>query len=827
MVQRVPPLLLFAALQFVPFGNLFAHAEHDVVRYVAPDGKDQGRCERLARICRTIGYAASQAGKGDVVLVAEGSYELTTADEIFAVTSNLVPVLGGYSTEDYFRTQSPQSNPTILLGAPTAYREDLVARGFRLIADRKGARPEIEARSKQLASMLVTMQSVGRPTACVDGSAGGFACSNIDLHAHIPLSGFKTSPTKASDVWGFLDLNTGREYALVGLITGVAVVDVSDPDNPREVDTLSLTPNAFWRDIKVYQYFDEQGMRWRAWAYVTADNATNAGLAIIDLSDLPNSVSLAPTSRVVQMAHNVHISNVDNSLGIALNGMKPMLQLAGSNLGSGEFRTYSLADPANPLLEAVSPGGYMHDAASIVLADSRKDTQCVNADTHCEVLVDFNETTFDIYDATRPDLPMQLSSSDYDNVAYVHSGWVTEDQQYVFVHDELDEQGFGLNTTLRVFDVANLEQPQRVGTWTGPTRAIDHNGFVRGNRYYMSNYTRGLTVLDITDPTTPVEAGRFDTFPVSDLANFNGAWGVYPFLPSGTLLISDINSGLYVLKDNTRSAVQGQFAFTEEAYNGDEGDTLEITVTRSGGTTGAVSVDYETLMGSAVETDFTGVTGRLSWDAGDSSDKTILVELSSDVEMEDIERLFVRLLNPVNGAVLNTPNLASAFVTDVPTSGVEIATLDATISVAEGRAEVMIPVQRKGSAKGVATVAYRTEPIDAVPGEDYVESSGQLTWADGDAASKIINVALINNGEVGAAKQFRVVLSEPEGSIFSGSAITVVTILDDDSAPPQDGGGSGEGAGGGGGGGAAGIPGLLILGMVWLGAWRRYAMRLV
>jgi choice-of-anchor B domain-containing protein len=86
----------------------------------------------------------------------------------------------------------------------------------------------------------------------------------------------------------------------------------------------------------------------------------------------------------------------------------------------------------------------------------------------------------------------------------------------VFIHDELDERDHGLNTTVRVMNVDNLKQPVIVKEWTGPTGAIDHNGYTRGNRYYISNYQRGTTILDITNPANPVEAGFFDSFPSSD-----------------------------------------------------------------------------------------------------------------------------------------------------------------------------------------------------------------------------------------------------------------------------------------------------------------------
>jgi choice-of-anchor B domain-containing protein len=144
----------------------------------------------------------------------------------------------------------------------------------------------------------------------------------------------------------------------------------------------------------------------------------------------------------------------------------------------------------------------MHDAASMTVTDARKDTQCANASAseYCDVLFDFNESTLDIWDITDPGSPVRLSQTPYGNAGYSHSGWSSEDQQYVYLQDELDERDRGLSTTLRIFSISDLRSPTLAGIWTGPTRAIDHNGFVRGNRYYMSNYARGLTILDISNP---------------------------------------------------------------------------------------------------------------------------------------------------------------------------------------------------------------------------------------------------------------------------------------------------------------------------------------
>ena len=100
--------------------------------------------------------------------------------------------------------------------------------------------------------------------------------------------------------------------------------------------------------------------------------------------------------------------------------------------------------------------------------------------------------------------------------------------------------------------MSDLRTPSIATSYSGPTTTTDHNGYAIGNRYYLAHYKRGLVIFDITNPGNLVEVGSFDTYQVStaNSAGTDGAWGVYPFLPSGTLLVSDIESGLFLLKRN-------------------------------------------------------------------------------------------------------------------------------------------------------------------------------------------------------------------------------------------------------------------------------------
>ena len=192
----------------------------------------------------------------------------------------------------------------------------------------------------------------------------------------------------------------------------------------------------------------------------------------------------------------------------------------------------------------------------MIITDSRTSACAPGHQASCEIMFDFSESSVEIWDITDSAAPFHISSRPYSGSGYTHSGWYSDDKMYVFIQDELDEQNFGHNTRVRTMDIHDLDNPTISATWDGPTRAIDHNGYTIGNKYYMSNYLRGLTILDITNPNNIQEAAFFDTYPGSNSASFDGAWGVYPYLPSGTLMISDISRGLILVREPTSTPDQ-------------------------------------------------------------------------------------------------------------------------------------------------------------------------------------------------------------------------------------------------------------------------------
>ena len=560
-------------------------------------------------------YALAQAEPGNTLKVGAGIFDLRGVDpETFL--HGPVHASGGYGDADHYYESRPLEVQSIVTGVDARYRNALAVRGFYWAESVAAA----QRNEFSLAGGTALQQTQAAAIACVQGSAGQFPCRNLDFQSQIPLAQFSSRPVSAANVWGFVDLNDNREYAVVGLRNGTAIVEVTDPANPREVVTIPGNPSP-WREVKVYQVFDAGANRWRAFAYV-ATEAANSGIQVIDMSGLPLTAGLASTNLDTSSQHTLYVSNIDYATNAALPGLTPMLYVAGSNMNGGSWRAYSLANPTFPqLLSSAPTTRYMHDSTSFVVTDART-AQCAPGHNPCEVLVDFNVEAVELWDVTNKTQPVLLGSGTNPNNRYIHSGWPTANATHLMFHDELEEIQLGLPTRLYTLDLANLRAPTVQVSHTGPTTTTDHNGYVRGTSYYVSHYRRGLVVYDAANPNALVEIAHFDNYlsPSANSAGTDGAWGVYPFLPSGTLLVSDIENGLFVLRDQTRSldSNAGRLGFGEISASGRrERRHDQRSRAANAGRSGSVSVQYATSAGSATEgADYTAASGTLSWAAG-------------------------------------------------------------------------------------------------------------------------------------------------------------------------------------------------------------------
>ncbi|MGQ8367019.1 choice-of-anchor B family protein [Glaciecola sp. 1036] len=772
--------LLMFAISFASFG----HAEKEKARFVAEDGKDQGRCNNRFRPCATIEYAVQQANKGDKILVSAGTYTIDSEQALLYLLSELQPVLGGFNKLDNFQIQQPDKSITTLVGVPQEYAQTLFEKGFTTIVDSKSLISKYPQKNMAIVKQALKPQAAAE---CIDGTASGYNCENVSLLSHVPLSELPTNSNSANDIWGHVDLNDMREYALIGLQNGVAVVDVTNPQAPVVIGSVA-GQNTTWRDIKVHQYYSSDLGRWMAYAYVSADNVTE-GLTILDLNSLPETISLVKRVTNDLQAHNIYISNQDYTTNTALSSQQaPLLHVAGSENRGGSWRSYSLENPRTPVSQYVLSNGsrndYSHDLSSVNITDARKETHCqASQSDSCNLILDFNENELRLWDHSNPSQATELGRETYPDAAYVHSGWWSEDKNYVILHDELDERNFGLNTKVHIFDITQLNSPELVSTWTGPTRAIDHNGFTRGNKYYMSNYERGMTILDLSDPLAPEQIGFFDTFSSANNTSFNGAWGVYPYLPSGIILVSDIQGGLYVLQDDTLTTSAPSVRFTQKNYETIEGETLSVSVEKQGND--AMSVAYHVFYGSASEQDYQIEQGELQWITDDLEPKSIEIAITDDGIQETDEMFFIRLNNPQGGSIDIAASTAFVSIISDDTFPGQVVFESAEITVKETDGEVEIPVQRVGGDQGALLADYIIDFETSVQ-DDIAAVRGTLEWTDGDSQAKSVYIDIQNDTESESNESFLLTLvtSEPD-TLGDQNQIRIVIRDDESNQPPQ------------------------------------------
>ena len=169
-----------------------------------------------------------------------------------------------------------------------------------------------------------------------------------------------------------------------------------------------------------------------------------------------------------------------------------------------------------------------------------------------------------IVNVTNKNNPQLISTINYGSVDYTHQSWLTEDRSFLLIGDELDENAFGFNTRTIVANVADLDNPFYFFQYFGNIASIDHNGYVKGDRYYLANYSGGMRVIDISNIANQqmTEIGYFDTFPANDNVNFNGTWNVYPYFASGNIVISGEGGFTLVKSENFGLEDQDIQAFT-------------------------------------------------------------------------------------------------------------------------------------------------------------------------------------------------------------------------------------------------------------------------
>ena len=382
---------------------------------------------------------------------------------------------------------------------------------------------------------------VGEERRCTYGHVGPFDCNDVELLAFVPNSilraGANARGVRTNDNWGWTDPETGREYALVGRNDGTSFVDITDPVNPVLIGDLpkpdDTPPSQLWRDIKTYKDH----------AFIVADGAGAHGMQVFDLTRL-RSVADPPEL----FEPDVHYTLINSSHNIIINEETGFAYTVGNRDGGetcgGGLHMINIQDPRNPEF-----------AGCFVEERSTHDSQCViyrgpdAAYQGRELCLNLNGSFFAISDVTDKDNPVAVARSTSPNAAYIHQGWLTEDHRYFFVDDESDVIRGNVSTTRTlIWDLSDVEDPVLTKQFMGSMTASAHNLYVKDGHVYQANYRYGLHILDISDPENPREVGSFDTSPYQTGPGFSGAWSNYPFFESGTVIVTSVQEGLFILK---------------------------------------------------------------------------------------------------------------------------------------------------------------------------------------------------------------------------------------------------------------------------------------
>lgn len=348
----------------------------------------------------------------------------------------------------------------------------------------------------------------------------------------VELGHMSVTGTRTNDIWGYADAD-GNEYALIGTESDFRVVDVTNPSTPVE---LFQIPGAIstWRDIKVWDHY----------AYIMHDGHFGPSnyLLIVDLDSLPNAhyrfdtLTIPGVSGTLYESHNLWIDDAGT-----------LYTFGGPGSGRrGVVMVDLVSDPWDPTVVGYNDQFYLHDGYV------RNDTL-------------YGAAMFDdgivVYDVSNPANITILGSFDTPS-KFAHNCWTSEDGKTLFTTDEVSG---AYVAAYDVTDLSNVSLRDKHRTSFADT-IIPHNVHVMGNFAYTSYYSYGLHIMDIENPSWLVEVANFDTNPTQS-ASYEGNWGAYPFLPSGNILLTDRDSGLFIVEFDEVEAAR-VYVQLEDAISG-------------------------------------------------------------------------------------------------------------------------------------------------------------------------------------------------------------------------------------------------------------------
>ena len=369
----------------------------------------------------------------------------------------------------------------------------------------------------------------------------------------------KVERNGVSGTWGYTAAD-GSRYALMGTAKGVLVLDLRDTKNVRVVDeidgpTNTKSPGIYWREMRVYGTH----------AYIVSEHDNvRGGIMILDLAALPNSVRFVKSVIPRDGTLAAHSLDIDTARGLLY------LQRSNTSPASTPSPLFSPAALPAPLFDnpgGTSGGGWRNatgdsehehaapGAGAIEIWDLKTDPQNPryittfhqNLSVHDMTAVgdkvyvaDGEASSFSIWDVKDPATPKQVVRWSVAPGNFAHNIWPSGDGTFVVTTEEvpigLPARVWRLNGSAAPTELSRF----RIGTGT------PHNVVMEGSMAYLSHYSEGAAVVDLTNPAAPRTVLRVDTS-VASGPSLDGCWGVYKFPGVPLMMCSDIDSGFHLI----------------------------------------------------------------------------------------------------------------------------------------------------------------------------------------------------------------------------------------------------------------------------------------
>ena len=334
-------------------------------------------------------------------------------------------------------------------------------------------------------------------------------------------SGGTPSGWHYASCWGYVA--EGREYAIIGHYAGTTVYDVTNPGAISNKGTIP-GPGSFYnyREMKTYSHY----------LYIVSEGGS--GVQIADLQYLPDSI---------HFVKNYTFAGYTRSHSISQEGR--YLFCNGGNYNNGGVFILDLLDPENPVKRGQWGTRYIHDCF-------------IKNDTI------YGASIYDGYmvflDARNKDSIKFIREFTYPG-SVTHNAWTSDDRSIMVTTDE------GGSNHAKIWNISDISNQIQIAEITPYDNAsMVHNAYIKGDSLYLAHYRAGVIIYNIQNPSSPVEVGHYDTYPGTNSTAYQGCWNVYPYLPSGNIIASDISTGLYVLKIGTSTSINSNSVSSAENF---------------------------------------------------------------------------------------------------------------------------------------------------------------------------------------------------------------------------------------------------------------------